>query len=234
VKLILAFVIASGLYAQQTEKPPLSCGDPTKISAEFRDIAGDAYDKVESLKVAELKGKLFFDPILQQSDLAVRKAERKATNSDEKHVAACLASFKVTIELYRVESESWNAGVTTASEARQRLREYEQSQKLLSEAIRQTLRDTEKKSGAQETGNDKTHHSVLAPTGSLRITSKPTGAEIYVDGAFFGNAPGSLKLNTGKHTIHAVLLGYREWTKEVSVFPDSDSTLVVELERVGK
>jgi len=40
-----------------------------------------------------------------------------------------------------------------------------------------------------------------APTGTIAVSSSPDNAEIYVDGSFVGNAPATLKLSPGKHTI---------------------------------
>ena len=71
-----------GKYAhlgQTSQVKRSGCADvsPKNISIEFNEIAGQALDAVESLEAAQLKGKLFYEPIFENADLAVRKAKRK-------------------------------------------------------------------------------------------------------------------------------------------------------------
>ena len=40
-----------------------------------------------------------------------------------------------------------------------------------------------------------------APTGELRVTSRPGGAQIYVDGSLRGKAPMTLALPAGHHSV---------------------------------
>jgi hypothetical protein len=47
-------------------------------------------------------------------------------------------------------------------------------------------------------------------SGKLTVQSTPANADIFVDGAFIGNAPAALKVKAGKHTIRAVLSGYKD------------------------
>jgi S1-C subfamily serine protease len=44
-------------------------------------------------------------------------------------------------------------------------------------------------------------------TGTVSVTSDPDGAEIYVDDKFFGDAPASLRLPVGTHSIVLKLAG---------------------------
>ncbi len=64
-----------------------------------------------------------------------------------------------------------------------------------------------------------------AESGTVRVTSNPQGADIRVDGAFFGNAPATLKLSPVKHTIRVSLAGYKDWSREVSVRAGSELEL---------
>jgi len=52
-------------------------------------------------------------------------------------------------------------------------------------------------------------------TGIVKVTSDPDGADVYVDGAFIGNAPAQLKLAPGKHTIKVTSAMYQEWSRDV-------------------
>jgi len=53
-------------------------------------------------------------------------------------------------------------------------------------------------------------------TGTVHVTSRPNGAEISVDGKFYGNAPSDLVLLTGEHLFKVALKG-KEWTRPVQI-----------------
>jgi PEGA domain-containing protein len=61
--------------------------------------------------------------------------------------------------------------------------------------------------------------------GKVTVNSVPDGADVYVDDSFVGNAPAKMSLPAGKHTVKVSQDGYKAWTKDVSVFADSEVTL---------
>ena len=67
--------------------------------------------------------------------------------------------------------------------------------------------------------------------GTVSVVSTPEGAEVYSDGAFVGNAPASLKLAAGKHTIRVTASGYKEWSRDVTVMAGSEAKLTATLEK---
>lgn len=67
--------------------------------------------------------------------------------------------------------------------------------------------------------------------GTCTVTSNPDGAEIYSDGAFVGNAPATLKLAPGKHTIRLAHAGYKDWSREITVQSSSEVHLVATLDK---
>jgi hypothetical protein len=67
--------------------------------------------------------------------------------------------------------------------------------------------------------------------GKISVSSTPDGADVSVDDAFVGNAPATLKLSPGKHTLKVSQPGYKDWTKEVSVFAGSEVGLKATLEK---
>jgi hypothetical protein len=67
--------------------------------------------------------------------------------------------------------------------------------------------------------------------GKIILNSVPEGADVYVDEAFVGNAPATLKLPAGKHTVKVAQSGYATWTKEVSVFAGSEVNMKATLEK---
>ena len=50
----------------------------------------------------------------------------------------------------------------------------------------------------------------------VHVTSSPNGAEIYIDGKFFGNTPSDITLPSGEHLVKVTLNG-REWSRTVQV-----------------
>jgi PEGA domain len=81
----------------------------------------------------------------------------------------------------------------------------------------------------KEEEGKKSEGAALAPaegaTGAVKVTSEPEGADIWVDGAFVGNAPAQLKLTPGKHRIRVGKEGYKNWEKEISVTAGSELTV---------
>lgn len=67
--------------------------------------------------------------------------------------------------------------------------------------------------------------------GRVAVTSIPEGADVYVDDDLVGNAPATLKLAAGKHTVKVVQQGYKPWSKQITVFADSDVNLKAPLEK---
>jgi hypothetical protein len=61
--------------------------------------------------------------------------------------------------------------------------------------------------------------------GQILLTSMPDAAEVYVDDAFVGNTPATLRLAPGKHTIKVTQDGYKAWSKDLSVIANSEVTL---------
>lgn len=59
----------------------------------------------------------------------------------------------------------------------------------------------------------------VAATVSVGITSDPSGADVEIDGVFFGNTGGSFSVAPGQHQIKVSLSGYDAWDKKVQVQP---------------
>ncbi len=68
-------------------------------------------------------------------------------------------------------------------------------------------------------------------TGTVNVSSTPDGADVYVDGQFFGNAPATVKLKPGKHTIAVKMAGYKDWSREITTDAGSDARLSAGLEK---
>jgi PEGA domain len=83
---------------------------------------------------------------------------------------------------------------------------------------------------AQSAGTPSTA-AMASATGTLEVHSSPDGAEVYVDGAFVGNAPATLKLTPGQHTIRCTQSGYKDWSREISIQSGSEAHLTATLER---
>jgi hypothetical protein len=74
--------------------------------------------------------------------------------------------------------------------------------------------------------------ATVAPgIGTVSISSDPDGAEIYVDGKFFGNAPATLKLPSGSHEIVLKAPGRTEWRRTLEILKGNKTTLDATLVR---
>lgn len=67
--------------------------------------------------------------------------------------------------------------------------------------------------------------------GTVFVTSDPVGAEIYSDDSFIGNAPVTLKLNSGQYFIRAFEKDYKNWSRAVTVEAGKELHLTVTMER---
>jgi hypothetical protein len=67
--------------------------------------------------------------------------------------------------------------------------------------------------------------------GKIVVTSVPDGAEVYVDDDLVGNAPATLRLSSGKHTVKVLQQGYKPWTKQFAVYAGSEMNLKASLEK---
>jgi hypothetical protein len=61
--------------------------------------------------------------------------------------------------------------------------------------------------------------------GKVTISSNVPGAELYVDAAFIGNAPSTLRLPAGTHKIEVKMDGYASWTRDLHVMDGSELTV---------
>jgi PEGA domain len=72
--------------------------------------------------------------------------------------------------------------------------------------------------------------SAATSFGVLTITSDPDAAEIYIDGKFHGNAPATLKLTAGSHTVVLKSSGLADYTRALEVPASSKLSLKASLE----
>jgi S1-C subfamily serine protease len=62
--------------------------------------------------------------------------------------------------------------------------------------------------------------------GHVSIAADADGADIYIDGKFVGNAPGTFTLSAGPHKIEVKNQGGGIWSRDMEVLEDSDVKLV--------
>jgi len=61
--------------------------------------------------------------------------------------------------------------------------------------------------------------------GTVSISSDPDGAEIFVDEKFFGDAPATLKLPVGTHSVVLKIPGRPDWRRTLEVLKGNKTTL---------
>lgn len=67
---------------------------------------------------------------------------------------------------------------------------------------------------------------------TVECFSVPSGADILIDGDFYGNTPSILKLPVGKHRLRFILSGYAVFSQELELTAGSTlRTVRAELEK---
>lgn len=75
---------------------------------------------------------------------------------------------------------------------------------------------------------------VATEFGMINVQSDPGGAEIEVDGAYYGNTPGLLKLPAGQHTITVHSASHGAWKRTLNIGAGSNLTVKAELTKGGR
>jgi len=86
-------------------------------------------------------------------------------------------------------------------------------------------------------GTQKTENFALTevPSGTLNITSNPSGATILIDGNDRGRTPqSSLRVSTGQHRVEIRQNGYESYTQNVNVMRGRRTEISATLERSGQ
>ncbi len=66
--------------------------------------------------------------------------------------------------------------------------------------------------------------SPMQTTGTLRVTSSPSGAEVSVDGIYRGYTPLTVgSLGSGRHTLSLYLSGYQDYSRNVEITSGSET-----------
>jgi PEGA domain len=66
---------------------------------------------------------------------------------------------------------------------------------------------------------------------SVTIKSIPDGADITVDGKYFGSTPSKLMLATGEHTIAVGVAGYVTWQRTITITPGNEININATLDK---
>ena len=72
--------------------------------------------------------------------------------------------------------------------------------------------------------------SITDAVGTVSVSSEPDGAEIFVDDKFLGNAPATLKLPAGTHSILLKFPGHADWRRTLEVLKSSKTSLKAALD----
>lgn len=102
--------------------------------------------------------------------------------------------------LFPAKEEVLNAAASTQSTGIERT--------LLTNALKSAVKELVKKI---DTKNIKNVEKI-----AVKFESNPTGADLEIDGVFYGNTPTSIPLNPGLHEIVVSLAGYETWSKKIN------------------
>lgn len=102
--------------------------------------------------------------------------------------------------LFPAKEEVLNAAASTQSTGTDR--------KLLTKALKSAVSELVKKIDAK---NIKNIEKVL-----VNFDSEPAGADVEINGVFYGNTPASIALNPGLYEVIISFAGYESWTKKIN------------------
>lgn len=68
-------------------------------------------------------------------------------------------------------------------------------------------------------------------TGTVTVNTVPDSAGVYVDNQFYGDAPATLKLKPGTHSISVKMSGYKDWARDILTTAGSEAHLTATLEK---
>jgi len=68
-------------------------------------------------------------------------------------------------------------------------------------------------------------------TGTITVNTVPDSADVYVDNQFYGDAPATLKVKPGMHSITVKMSGYKDWTRDILTAAGSEAHLTATLEK---
>lgn len=97
----------------------------------------------------------------------------------------------------------------------------------VSTSIAKETEETRAASEAQPASGE----AAASGVGTVAVATVPDGGEIYSDDQFCGNAPATVKLKPGKHTVRVKMAGFKEWSREISVGAGSEAHLTATLEK---
>ncbi len=65
----------------------------------------------------------------------------------------------------------------------------------------------------------------------VRISSDPTGADVYLEGSFVSSTPAVLRLQAGTYKVAVKMSGYSDWEREVKILPGAEVNLTAKLSK---
>ncbi len=74
--------------------------------------------------------------------------------------------------------------------------------------------------------------AILSEKVRCNFSSTPSGADIAIDGKYVGNTPSEIGLTAGTHIVVLTMLGFDEWTRDLTVTADSVVNVTASLQKV--
>ncbi len=157
---------------------------------------------------------LDLDPAIEYLNTALTKYERHAAEVQEiKKVAEVLMLLGAT-HILRGEEQT---GAKRLAQAIAIYPDIEPDPRIFNPGMRQVFQDAADRLGRR-------------PQGTLSITSNPSYARVYMDGAFVGVTPLAVdKITEGRHFIRLAKAGYADWGRVIDVIGQVEATDVATL-----
>jgi TPR repeat protein len=183
---------------------------------------------------------------LPEGVLWTRKAAEQGLAAAENSYGMCFAKGKGVTQNY-LEAYKWfNLAAAQGGEANVEAKmnlsmaeramtpeQIAEGQKLAREFKPRIAKEGSTTRGTDSGKSNQTAGAVVstAKTGVLNVKADDETYDVYLDGAYVGNAPAKLKLDPGAHVIDVKKAGFKDFHKEIKVTEGSELSLRAVLER---
>jgi hypothetical protein len=65
----------------------------------------------------------------------------------------------------------------------------------------------------------------------VRVSSEPSGADVFLEGSFVSSTPAVLRLQAGTYKVSVKMSGYADWEREVKILPGAEVSLDAKLSK---
>jgi hypothetical protein len=129
---------------------------------------------------------------------------------------------------YRIETSAYVGPLTTRTSVSESSTSPSPQEPSIEPSVKLAVEKSDKSTSSS--GGQVDQSNSQPTTAKVMVTSEPSGADIYVDGAFMGNTPSQLQLGAGSHTVRIEASGKKPWSRAITLTAGGKVTIQAVLE----